>query len=157
MSVYAVVFILGVCVGTVGSTAIAPDANKLNQNKAADTNCVIDEIVQLANASTIMAPELLAPQSIINMLQPHVRSRTTTHKTDGVIFVSGVLTTTNPVKTSAKALVDETIPLNTVTKIREILNKERQCKLNGKTYDVYAGDLPLTKAKRFRELFALTK
>lgn len=157
MLVYVVVFVLGICAGIFSSVAIAPDVDKLNQHTRADTNCVADEIVQLANASAITATELLAPQSVIDMLQPHVRARTTIHKTDGVIFVSGVLTTTNPIKTSAKALVDETISVATLRVIKDMLNKKYQCKWNGKTYDVYTGDLPLTKTRRFRELFALTK
>lgn len=130
-------------------------------NNIENTNCIIGEITQITNASTIMFSELLAPQPILDMLQPHLRSRTTTntprattYKTESIIFVSGILTATDPVKTSAKALVDESISQDiAIKKITQILHKQRQCKLNGKTYDVYIGDLPLTKAKKFRELF----
>jgi hypothetical protein len=150
-----VVFILGVCVGATGSVALEPNIDKPNHNKAANTNCVIDEVVRLANASAIMAPELLAPQSILSILQPHVRSNVTTYETDGVIVVSGVSTAVlHPIKTSIKVLIDETAPLSTaVEKVTQNLHKQRRCKLNGTTYDIYEGDLPLTKAKKFREVF----
>lgn len=102
----------------------------------------VDEVIEITNAPNMPASMLLAPQSILNILQSSLLPKTITDKIDNVIVVVGIAHESENTMILMKVLVDEDTSKEDMVlhEIETTLHKQDfQCQLNDKNYNIYAG------------------